>query len=204
MDVVRLEPINHQRYQQEHAKAAGKYSWTRSPRYAGEVMKVGPAARVVNTYQAGTNPELTTLVDRLNRELGIGIDDYPTVMGRHLSRYVMAHLLIERLKHDLAQVEPDRLAYEERAVPRNASGMGLTEATRGALAHWIETDAEGRIANYELIVPTTWNISPRDADGRPGAVEKMLIGTRLQDERNPMELARIVRSTDPCLACSVH
>jgi Ni,Fe-hydrogenase I large subunit len=82
--------------------------------------------------------------------------------------------------------------------------MGITEATRGALAHWIETDGEGKIANYELIVPTTWNISPRDADGRPGAVERMLIGTRLQDPDNPMELARIVRSSDPCIACSVH
>ena len=204
MDIVRLDPISYERYQQEHAKPDGKYSWTRSPRYAGQVMEVGPAARVVNTYKAGTNPQLTALVDQLNRELGIGIDDYNSVMGRHLSRYVMAHLIIERLKQDLALVEPGRLAFEERAVPRNASGMGLTEATRGSLAHWIETDSEGRIANYELIVPTTWNISPRDADGRPGAVEKMLIGTRLNDEQNPMELARIVRSTDPCLACSVH
>jgi Ni,Fe-hydrogenase I large subunit len=204
MDIVRLEPISYERYKQEHAKDDGKYSWTRSPRYAGQVMEVGPAARVVNTYKAGSNPRLTAMVDRFNRELGISIDDYPSVMGRHLSRYIMAELIIDRLKHDLALVEPGQLAFEERAVPRNAGGMGLTEATRGSLAHWIETDAEGRIANYELIVPTTWNISPRDADGRPGAVEKMLIGTRVKDEKNPMELARIVRSTDPCLACSVH
>jgi Ni,Fe-hydrogenase I large subunit len=204
MDIRRLEPISYERYRQEHAKSDGKYSWTRSPRYAGQVMEVGPAARVVNTYKAGTNPRLTAMVDKLNNELGISIDDYPSVMGRHLSRYVMAHLIIERLKQDLELVEAGRLAYEERDVPRNASGMGLTEATRGGLAHWIETDAEGRIANYELIVPTTWNISPRDADDRPGAVEQMLIGTRLKDEKNPMELARIVRSTDPCLACSVH
>lgn len=204
MDIRRLEPINYERYKQEHAKPDGKYSWTRSPRYAGEVMEVGPAARLVNTYKAGTNPQLTKLVDRLNQELEISIDDYPSVMGRHLSRYIMAHLTIDRLKRDLALVEPGRLAYEERGVPRNSQGMGLTEATRGGLAHWIETDGEGRIANYELIVPTTWNISPRDADGRPGAVEKMLIGTRLQDLANPMELARIVRSTDPCMACSVH
>ena len=204
MSVRRLEPISYQRYQQEHGKADGKYSWTRSPRYAGQVMEVGPAARVVNTYRAGSNPQLTALVERLNKELGIGIDDYPSVMGRHLSRGILAQLTIERLRRDLALVEPGRLAYEERDVPRNARGMGLTEATRGALAHWIETDGQGRIANYELIVPTTWNISPRDAGGRPGAVEKMLIGTRLRDPENPMELARIVRSTDPCMACSVH
>ena len=82
--------------------------------------------------------------------------------------------------------------------------MGLTEATRGALAHWIETDDQGYIRNYELIVPTTWNISPRDASGRPGAVERMLIGARIQNPDHPIELARIVRSTDPCIACSVH
>jgi Ni,Fe-hydrogenase I large subunit len=204
MDIQRLEPINYARYKSEHGKADGKYSWTRSPRYAGQVMEVGPAARVVNTYKAGSNPQLTSLVDQLNRELGIGIEDYPSVMGRHLSRGIMSSLIIDRLKHDLAQVEPGRLAYEEYDVPRNAQGMGLTEATRGGLAHWIETDGDGRIANYELIVPTTWNISPRDADGRPGAVEKMLIGTQLNDPNNPMELARIVRSTDPCMACSVH
>lgn len=204
LDIQRLQPIDYSRYQSEHKKSDGKYSWTRSPRYAGQVMEVGPAARVVNTYRAGSNPQLTALVDRLNRELGIGIDDYTSVMGRHLSRAIMSSLIIDRLKQDLAQVEPDRLAYEERDVPRNAQGMGLTEATRGGLAHWIETDSDGRIANYELIVPTTWNISPRDGDGRPGAVEKMLIGTRLKDPDNPMELARIVRSTDPCMACSVH
>ncbi len=204
MDIHRLEPLSAKRYKLEHGKPDGKYSWTRSPRYADQVMEVGPVARVVNTYKSGTNPQLTSLVDRLNQELDISIDDYPSVMGRHLSRYILAHLTIERLKSDLTLVEPGKLAYVERDVPRNAQGMGLTEATRGSLAHWIETDGEGRIANYELIVPTTWNISPRDASGRPGAVEKMLIGTRLQDPANPMELARIVRSTDPCMACSVH
>lgn len=204
MDIRRLEPIDYEQYKREHNKPDGKYSWTRSPRYAGQVMEVGPAARVVNTYKAGSNPQLTAMVDRFNQELGIGIEDYPSVMGRHLSRCILAQLTIDRLQRDLALVEPGKLAYEERPVPRNAQGMGLTEATRGGLAHWIETDAEGRIANYELIVPTTWNISPRDADGRPGAVEKMLIGTRLRDPENPMELARIVRSTDPCMACSVH
>jgi Ni,Fe-hydrogenase I large subunit len=204
LEVRGLQPVSYARYREEHDKPAGKYSWTRSPRYAGEVMEVGPAARVVNTYRAGTNPELNALVDRLNGELGIGLDDYPSVMGRHLSRYVMAHLILGRLKHDLEHVEPGKLGFVERDVPRDARGLGLTEATRGALAHWIETDSRGYIANYELIVPTTWNMSPRDADGRPGAVERMLIGTRLRDPESPIELARIVRSTDPCLACSVH
>lgn len=204
LGVRRLEPINYRRFQDEQAKPDGKYSWTRAPRYGGQVMEVGPAARVVNTYRSGTNPKLNALVDQVNRDLGLTLDDYPSVLGRHLSRYLMAQLILERMEQDLAAVTPGVLAFVERDLPRNAQGVGLTEATRGALAHWIETDGQGRIANYEMIVPTTWNISPRDGDGRPGAVEKMLIGTRVADARNPMELARIVRSTDPCMACSVH
>jgi Ni,Fe-hydrogenase I large subunit len=80
----------------------------------------------------------------------------------------------------------------------------MTEASRGALGHWIQTDEKGLIKNYEMIVPTTWNISPRDGQDRVGAVEHMLIGTKVSDPDNPIELARIVRSTDPCIACSVH
>lgn len=116
----------------------------------------------------------------------------------------MAVTIIDKILEDTEKVIPDELAFVERAVPKNAVGFGLTEATRGALAHWIETDENGLIKNYDMIVPTTWNISPKDASGVPGAVEKMLIGTKIKDPDNPIELARIVRSTDPCLACSVH
>ncbi len=199
-----LEPLGLAEYQQEKQREDGKYSWSRAPRYRGEVMEVGPAARVVNTYRSGSNPELNTLVDSLNRKLGIGLANYPTVLGRHLSRYVCAMITLQRLREDLEQLTPGELGYLERDVPRNASDIGLTEATRGALGHWLETDAKGYIRRYEMVVPTTWNISPRDASGRPGAVERMLIGTRLRDPANPIELTRIVRSTDPCLACSVH
>lgn len=199
-----LEPLSWEEYQRERERPGRKYSWTKAPRYGSEVMEVGPAARVVNTYHAGVNPSLTRMVDGFNRQLGISLDDYNSVMGRHLSRYIMAETIVERLRHDLDQVEPEASAFVEQEVPKNARGFGLTEATRGALGHWIETDGKGYIRNYEMIVPTTWNISPRDADDKPGAVEKMLIGTRIADEKNPIELARIVRSTDPCMACSVH
>jgi Ni,Fe-hydrogenase I large subunit len=199
-----LTPIDWQQFQSEQHKPDGKYSWTRSPRYGGEVMEVGPVARVVNTYHAGTNPRLKTLVDGFNKALGIGLEDYNSVMGRHLARLINALVTLERVERDLEELEPGVLAFVEREVPRNARGMGLTEATRGALGHWIETDDKGYIQNYEMIVPTTWNISPRDGGGRPGAVERMLIGTRVADLENPIELTRIVRSTDPCMACSVH
>jgi len=200
----RLAPIDEAGFHREHEKADGKYSWSRAPRYGGEVMEVGPAARVINTYHAGTNPALTALVDKTCRELNIQVGDLVSVLGRHTSRWIQAKLTLDTLRRDIQHVKAGELAYIERDVPKNASGVGITEATRGALAHWIETDGEGRIRHYEMVVPTTWNMSPRDADNKPGAVEQMLIGTRVKDGENPMELARIVRSSDPCMACSVH
>lgn len=199
-----LTPISWDEYERERKKPNGKYSWTRAPRYGGEVMEVGPVARVVNTYHSKTNPALTRLVDGFNKQLGIGLADYPSVMGRHLSRAIMANLLVDMVEQFVDQVELDVSAFVDRDVPKNARGVGLTEATRGGLAHWIETDDKGYIRNYEMIVPTTWNISPRDGSGKPGAVEKMLIGTKVANREHSLELARIVRSTDPCMACSVH
>lgn len=199
-----LRPLSARDFEVEQGKVDGKYSWNRAPRYDGHAMEVGPAARVVNTYRSGSNPELTAMVNRLNRELGITIDDYPSVMGRHLSRYILAELTLRHMERQLAEVRPDVLGFTHHPVPVNARGVGITEATRGALAHWIETDGKGVIRNYEMVVPTTWNMSPRDGRGNPGAVEKMLEGTEVADAANPMELARIVRSTDPCIGCSVH
>ncbi|MBB1074535.1 nickel-dependent hydrogenase large subunit [Rhodoferax sp. 4810] len=199
-----LTPIDWAQFNHERAQPNGKYSWARAPRYGGAVMEVGPVARIVNTYHAGINPAVTSLVNQYNQALGLTLADYPSVMGRHLARLFNALLILDRLEQDLEALVPDQLGFIEQPVPRNAQGVGLTEATRGALAHWIATDDQGYIQNYELIVPTTWNISPRDASNQPGAVEQMLIGTRIQNSAAPIELTRIVRSTDPCIACSVH
>ncbi|MFH2131286.1 MAG: nickel-dependent hydrogenase large subunit, partial [bacterium] len=200
----KLTPISYDAFKAEHQKENGKYSWSKAPRYDGNVVEVGPAARLVNTYKSGKNPEVNRMVDTVNRQLNISIDDYHSVMGRHLSRALISQMLIEKIKTDMELLEPGKSAFVDHDVPKNASGVGLTEASRGALGHWIQTDDKGYIRNYEMIVPTTWNISPRDASDRPGAIEKMLIGTRIADPENPIELARIVRSADPCIACSVH
>jgi Ni,Fe-hydrogenase I large subunit len=167
-------------------------------------MEVGPAARVVNTFHTGTNPRVKALTSRLLKQFDIGLEQLPSVMGRHLSRAICATEITELLQENLDQLEPGICGYIENQVPTNARGYGLTEATRGALAHWIETDERGFIKQYEMVVPTTWNISPRDASDRHGAVEKMLVGTRVADPANPLELTRIIRSTDPCMSCSVH
>jgi Ni,Fe-hydrogenase I large subunit len=200
----RLEPIDWEQFQREEERPDGKYSWSRAPRYGGKVMETGAAARVVNTYHSGRNPALNHLVDRLNRDIGIGLKDYNSVLGRHLSRYITVSLLLSRLKEQVEQVQPGVLGFSEKEVPRGVRGIGITEASRGALGHWVEIDNQGLIKNYEMVMPTTWNMGPRDSTGQPGAVEKMLIGTRILDPANPVELARIVRSADPCVACSVH
>ena len=82
-------------------------------------------------------------------------------------------------------------------------GAGLTEAARGALGHWIEIK-DKKIANYQCVVPTTWNASPKDDNGNPGPIEQALVGTRVRDESNPFEIVRVIRSFDPCLGCAVQ
>ena len=103
----------------------------------------------------------------------------------------------------LDEIELDAQATNDFALPKQGSGFGLTEAPRGALGHWISID-DYKIANYQCVVPTTWNCSPRDGRGQPGPVEKALEGVRLNDPSQPVEIGRIVRSFDPCIACAVH
>ncbi len=201
---TKLTPIDYEEYKKEHHKEDGKYSWAKSPRYKGEVVEVGPVAKVINTYNSGKNPKLNKLVDEINNQLEITLNEYNSVMGRHLSRAIISVIIMDKLKEDINKVIPGESGFIEHEIPKNAKGIGLTEATRGGLAHFIETDENGLIKNYEMIVPTTWNISPRDATNRLGAVEKMLVDTKIEDPKNPIELARVVRSTDPCMACSVH
>ncbi|MGK5095360.1 nickel-dependent hydrogenase large subunit [Deltaproteobacteria bacterium TL4] len=200
----KLTPLDEAAFEKEQQREGGKYSWTKAPRYNGHVMQVGPAARLINTYRSGKNPRLTQLLDQTNRQLGISLDDYDSVMGRHLSRMLTSLLMIEKLKEDLAAVRPDQKAFVEMDVPKSRRGVGLTEASRGALGHWLETDEKGYIRNYDLIVPTTWNLSPKDSQGKRGFVEQMLIGTKVANSQHPLELLRIIRSVDPCMACSVH
>ncbi len=200
----KLTPIGYEAFKKEQAKIDGKYSWSKAPRYGGKVVEVGPIARVLTTYFSKKRPKVNAFIDKINKELNISFEDYNSVMGRHLCRALISHIIIDKLKEDLEKVEPDISAFKEQDIPTNTKGVGLTEGTRGALAHWIEIDENGLIKNYEVIAPTTWNISPKDQNKTYGAVEQMLIGTKIKDENNPIELARIVRSTDPCIACSVH
>jgi len=179
------------------------YSWIKAPRYQKNVMEVGPLARILLAYQKGENQDVKRLVDDLLKRLNRGPEVLTSVMGRHAARAIECKILADRSGAWLDQLNPEEPAFQDFQVPGTGAGAGLTEAPRGALGHWIEIQ-NGKIENYQCVVPTTWNCSPRDDKGNGGAVEQALEGTPIADVKNPIEAARVVRSFDPCLACAVH
>jgi len=180
----------------------GAYSWIKSPRYDGKVYEVGPLARVAVTYAHG-DPVMKNLVDSALSQLKAPPSVLFSVMGRHLARALSAKFIADSMEKWLLELKPGEPTFVEYTIPEEATGMGLTEAARGALGHWIEIK-EQKIANYQCVVPTTWNASPRDDNGNPGPIEQAITGTRVKDKSNPFEIVRIVRSFDPCIACAVH
>ena len=173
----------------------GAYSFVKAPRYSEQPMEVGPLARgLVNRY-----PELMDLV-AAGAKAG--------AVARHFCRAVESKLVgeaglawIDRLI-ELATAGPI-VGMNDKPVPRSAMGMGAWDAPRGALAHWV--DIEGyRIKNYQLVVPSTWNASPRDEKQLRGPYEQSLLGCPVPDVDNPINVVRILRSFDPCLACAIH
>jgi hydrogenase large subunit len=124
-------------------------------------------------------------------------------LGRHLARALSAKYIADSVEKWLLELKPGEPAYVEYTIPEEGMGMGLTDASRGALGHWIEIKGK-KIANYQCVVPTTWNASPKDDNGNPGPIEQAIIGTRIKDESNPFEIVRIIRAFDPCIACAVH
>ena len=180
----------------------GAYSWVKSPRYEGKVYEVGPLARVAVTYANG-DPVMKNLVDSALAQLKAPSSVLFSVMGRHLARALSAKFIADSMEKWLLELKPGEPTFVEYTIPEEGMGAGLTEAARGALGHWIEIK-EQKIANYQCVVPTTWNASPRDDNGNPGPIEQAIIGTRIRDKSNPFEIVRIVRSFDPCLACAIH
>lgn len=182
---------------------AGKgYSWLKAPRYAGHSMQVGPLARVMTNYLGG-NPVVKNSVDQVLASTGLDLEALNSVLGRHLARGLEARWIADQARKWLAEVEIDAPAAKDFEMAANGQGIGLTEAPRGALGHWLEVE-NYRIKNYQCVVPTTWNCSPRDDNDQPGPVEKALEGTRIEDPEQPIEAGRVVRSFDPCIACAVH
>jgi hydrogenase large subunit len=172
------------------------------PRYDGKVYEVGPLARVAVTYAKG-DPRMKEMVDGALQALKTTPAALFSVLGRHLARALSAKYIVDSLEGWALSLKPGEPAYVEYELPEAATGMGIIEGARGALGHWIEIE-DKKIANYQCVVPTTWNVSPLDEQGQHGPVEQALIGTRVRDDANPFEIVRIVRSFDPCLACAVH
>jgi Ni,Fe-hydrogenase I large subunit len=180
----------------------GAYSWIKAPRYNGKPMEVGPLARMMVGYVSGS-ADIRREVDALLAATGLTLAKLPSAIGRHAARAIESKLLCKKIAVWLDQVEEGARPRQECTIPENGEGVGLGEAARGALGHWISVK-NGKIARYQCIVPTTWNASPRDDNGISGPMEQALAGTPVTDEKNPMEAARIVRTFDPCLACAIH
>jgi len=185
---------------EEHKE--GAYSWIKSPRYEGQVYEVGPLARVMASYLGG-DAETVSVVDPALARLKADLPAMFSVMGRHLTRACSCKVVADNMSAWLLQLKPGEPVYLEYEMPDRCVGMGLVEAARGALGHYIEIN-DRRIVNYQCVTPSTWNVSPRDDRDEPGPMEQALIGTKVKDEANPFEVVRIIRSFDPCLACAVH
>jgi Ni,Fe-hydrogenase I large subunit len=196
----------------ERLNTESKYSWLKSPRYGDEPMEVGPLARMLVAYVAG-HPRVKTLVDGALKQLGVGPEALFSTLGRVAARGVETQVLAEKmddwvdaLAANMAAGElriHDNSKWDPSSWPADAAGRGLHEAPRGSLSHWVNIH-DGVIANYQCVVPSTWNAGPRDAKGRRGPYEEALIGTPVADAERPIEILRTVHSFDPCMACGVH
>jgi len=178
------------------------YSWIKAPRYGGKPYEVGPLARTLVSYAQG-DAAVKEAVDGLLGELKAGPEVLFSVLGRHAARALETGFVADAMAEWVLQLKPGEPVCQEYTLPEEGTGVGMTGAPRGALGHWIRVK-DGVISNYQAVVPTTWNASPRDDSDTPGPMEQAIIGTTVKDPENPFEVVRIVRSFDPCLACSVH
>jgi len=188
------------------------YSWLKSPRWRGRPVEVGPLARVLMLYATG-NPQTKELVDMALKRLDLPVQALYSTLGRTVARALETRIFVDAMEgwYDqlIANIKGGDLRTFNEALwdpetwPKEARGVGFTEAPRGALAHWIVIK-NGRIDNYQAVVPSTWNAGPRDAQGQDGPYEAALKGHRLHDPKQPIEILRTIHSFDPCLACAVH
>ena len=196
----------------EQLDVEGKYSWLKTPRWKEHPMEVGPLARMLVAYAKGST-DVKELVGAVLKKLDVPVTALFSTLGRTASRgvetQVVAHWmkgffdeLVANIKNGQVATH-NRLHWDPATWPAEAQGVGLTEAPRGALAHWIRIK-DKVIDNYQLVVPSTWNASPRDASGQRSSYEAALIGTPVANVDQPVEILRTIHSFDPCLACAVH
>lgn len=196
----------------DHLDPESTYSWLKAPRWRGKPMEVGPLARVLMLYGSGHEPT-RELAHMALGQLDLPIEAMFSTMGRVAARTLETKIfadmmptwfdnLMGNINSGDVSTFNDRL-WEPGSWPKQARGVGFMEAPRGALAHWVVIENE-KIANYQAVVPSTWNASPRDAEGAGGPYEESLKGHSLHDAEQPLEILRTIHSFDPCLACAVH
>ncbi len=192
----------------------GKYSWIKAPRFDGRPMQVGPLAQVLMGY-AGGHPRIKKYVDdslaTVSKLAGASLTPavVHSTLGRHLARAIRcAYLSDVSLEH--WQLLADNIAkgdtdiFNAPVFPKGEQrGFGMHEAPRGTLSHWVVI-RDGKIANYQAVVPSTWNAGPRDEKGQPGPYEASLLGNPVADAERPLEVIRTIHSFDPCIACAIH
>ncbi|MBD3812394.1 MAG: nickel-dependent hydrogenase large subunit [Betaproteobacteria bacterium] len=190
-----------------------KYSWLKSPRWQGKSMEVGPLARVLMLYATG-NAQAKELVGYTLKTLDVPVDALFSTLGRTAARTLESKILADAMQgwYDqlIANIKAGDIRtfneqyWEPSTWPKHMQGVGLMEAPRGGLSHWIVID-DGKISNYQAVVPSTWNAGPRDTQGQPGAYEAALQDNHvMQDPKQPIEILRTIHSFDPCIACAVH
>lgn len=189
-----------------------KYSWVKAPRYDDKPMEVGPLSRMLVAYALG-HKEVTDTVNLVLGKLGVGPEVLFSTLGRTAARAVETLIMINKMSDWLdalvANMKTGDYAihnnekWDPSTWPSNARGFGFHEAPRGALGHWVIIENRN-IKNYQAVVPTTWNASPRDPAGVRGQYEESLIGTPIADPERPLEILRTMHSFDPCMACAVH
>ncbi len=196
----------------EYLNVEEKYSFLKTPRWKGNAVEVGPLARVLIGYARGRE-DFKEVVDSTLAKLKVPVTALFSTLGRTAARGLESVLVaqwglefFDQLINNLKNGDT-RMANMEKFNPakweKTCQGVGYSEAPRGALAHWIVIENE-KIKNYQLVVPTTWNASPRDPNGKMSAYEAALMDTPVHDPEQPLEILRTIHSFDPCLACSVH
>ena len=189
-----------------HMGDKDRYSWLKAPRYDEHSTETGPLACVLVNYAKG-NPDIKPLVDMVLQKLSVGPEALFSTLGRTAARGIetlaIANKMASMLEEFKDNIRSDKQIVEDLEVPQESRGVGFVEAPRGGLSHWIRIE-KGRVGNFQLVVPTTWNLGPRDANNVLGSCEEALMGTPIADPKRPVEILRTVHAFDPCIACAVH
>lgn len=189
-----------------------KYSWLKAPRWADTPMEVGPLARVLTMYASG-HQQTKELTDFVLKTLGAPLESVFSTLGRTAARAIETKVFADLMRTTFDELIATIKAgdtktftkdkWEPTSWASHAEGFGYMEAPRGALGHWVVID-NGKISNYQMVVPTTWNASPRDHKEQSGAYEMSLVNTPLAKPNEPLEILRTIHSFDPCMACAIH